>query len=624
MALRREFEFPRPPFKLPAVPGPLITTIASIVLIVLGWTVFSAFFRVDVGPDRVGIVTNQFGSDTGEKFAYTWGQKGVMIDTLPPGNHFFNSLMRDITLVDAIDVPPGKAMILNAKYGDAPTDGRIIAEDDVRDGATGAITKRGEKGPRRRVYGPGRYRINPDAFDVQIFDATVITTTGPASPVTVLQTPPDRTRAPRQAPPRQAAPEAARPPVVSAAPPAPGAAPKPAFTHRIGVVISKVGEQPPPGQVLAEEGQKGPLRRLLGPGMYFLHPAMQDVTIIEATDVPAGYVGVVTQQVGKALPPNAALATQPDEKGVASLVFGPGTYFVNPVAAKVDLIDTRFQKLALEGTEGILFPSTDSFPIEIDLAFQWRYTPGDIPRTFVGVGDTQKVIANLLVQQARSIGRIEGSTHAGRDFIEGEPRQAFQEKFATKFAAACKEKGITISRVSVKRIVPPAQIAERMRKAVIAQETMLANKEKEQTNRIEAAYKEAQARVAYTEQQVEAETELLVRGLEAAALKEKGLLEAETEKQVAELGLTAAEIEAQSTQLLGQAEADGERLLKQAQADGLKLLVDAFGRPGAYVAYKFAESFGGDTRIMMSEEGFLEFLETIAAPKPPVAPAAAQ
>jgi regulator of protease activity HflC (stomatin/prohibitin superfamily) len=115
-----------------------------------------------------------------------------------------------------------------------------------------------------------------------------------------------------------------------------------------------------------------------------------------------------------------------------------------------------------------------------------------------------------------------------------------------------------------------------------------------------------------------------VRGLEAAALKENGLLEAETEKQVAEFGLTAAEIEAQTTQLLGQAAADGERLLRQAQADGLKLLVTAFGTPGAYMAYKFAESFGVDTRMVMSERGFLEFLETIAAPKPAVTPASAR
>ena len=66
---------------------------------------------------------------------------------------------------------------------------------------------------------------------------------------------------------------------------------------------------------------------------------------------------------------------------------------------------------------------------QIGLAFEWRYTPGQIPRTFVTLGDPDKVTNNLLVQQARSIGRIEGSRYPGRDFIEGEPRQAFQDNF---------------------------------------------------------------------------------------------------------------------------------------------------------------------------------------------------
>ena len=602
----RDFRLPDPPIRLNQIPKPVIVLVATVLIVGVGWLVFCQFFRVNIGPDEAGIVINKFGEDTGEKFAYSWGQKGTMIETMPPGSYFFNSVMRDIKVVKAIDVPAGKAMVLSAKFGGSPPGGQIMAENDrVEDGKFIP----GQKGPRPRIYGPGRYRINtPDAFDYEIFDATVITTTGPNVATSVAQSSSSRTTTSRSRARKQSQPSPAPAPQPQPA----AAAPAAAFTHAIGVVISKVGDSLPGGQILAEEGQKGILRRVLGPGMYYIHPRMQEVTTVPAVDIAAGYVGVVTQLVGKLLPPDKPLATATDEKGVAGKVLGPGTYYVNPYAAKVDPVDSRYQKVAIEGAGGISFPSTDSFTIVVDLAFEWRYTPGEIPRTFVTLGGMEKVVTNILIPQARSIGRTQGSKHAGRDFIEGEPRQAFQDNFAKEFAGYFQDKGLEIPRVAVKRIVPPTQIAERMRKAVVAMESLLANKEKEQTNRIEAAFTEAQAMVNYVERQVEAETELLVEEIIATADKAKGLVEAETEKQVATLELQAATIEAQITEVLGQADADGDKYVRQAKADGLKLMVDAFQKASAYVSFKFAEAFTPDTKLMMSEDAFLRFLEGLS------------
>ncbi len=603
MAQRRDFEMPDPPIRLSQIPASVITFFLTVILVVLGWALFSGLFRVNIGPNEVGIVTNKFGNDTGEKFAYSWDDKGTMVETLPPGNYFLNSLLRDVKVVEVVEVPAGQAMVLVAKYGASPRAGKIMAEEDELD-ADGRIKKPGQKGPRPRVYGPGKYRINTDAFDCQVFDATLITTTGPAAQTAVERAYRDTARTSRR--------RGRRPAPVKEAVAVPAsqrsAAPEVAFSHNLGVVTSKVGAPLRPGQLLAEENQKGIKKRIMGPGMYYVHPRMMTVTPVKAVDIPAGYVGVVTQYVGEPLPPDQPLATRPDQQGIAADVLGPGTYYLNPHAKKVDRIDARYQKFSMEEAEGIKFPSTDSFTIEVDLAFEWRYTPGEIPKTFDTLGDSENVINNLLIQQARSIGRIEGSRYAGRDFIEGEPRQAFQDNFATTFAASCKEKGITIPRVAVKRIVPPTQIAERMRNAVVAQETLLANKEKEQTARVEALYEEAKTNIEFVEKQVEAETELKVQEIEAEAAKERGLIEVETEKQVAALELQAAEIEAQITELLGQAEADGDRYMRKAKADGLKLLVDAFQQASAYVSYKFAEAFTPDTRLIMSEDSFLEFL----------------
>jgi len=43
-----------------------------------------------------------------------------------------------------------------------------------------------------------------------------------------------------------------------------------------------------------------------------------------------------------------------------------------------------------------------------------------------------------------------------------------------------------------------------------------------------------------------------------------------------------------------------------------KLLVDAFGQAPAYVSYKFAEAFTPDTRMLMSEDAFLQFVTQIS------------
>lgn len=106
----------------------------------------------------------------------------------------------------------------------------------------------------------------------------------------------------------------------------------------LAVVISKTGEQLPPGQILAQPGQKGVLAQVLGEGRHFLNPVVYDHEILPMTVIPNGQVGVVTSKVGDALPSGEFLANS-GQKGIQRQVLGPGKYRLNPYGYNIDIID---------------------------------------------------------------------------------------------------------------------------------------------------------------------------------------------------------------------------------------------------------------------------------------------
>ena len=119
---------------------------------------------------------------------------------------------------------------------------------------------------------------------------------------------------------------------------------------KVGVVTSKVGAELPPGEFLAEPGQKGIWRRVLGPGKHRLNPYGYQVDIVDAISIPVGYVGVVTSLSGKQTTPDAFAG--PGEKGVRQDILQPGLYYVNPKELQVDLLEIGVNQVSLLGKTG--------------------------------------------------------------------------------------------------------------------------------------------------------------------------------------------------------------------------------------------------------------------------------
>lgn len=116
---------------------------------------------------------------------------------------------------------------------------------------------------------------------------------------------------------------------------------------KVGVVTSKTGTNPPPGQFLAEKGQKGIWRYPLSPGTYALNPYAYQIDIIDATSIPIGFVGVVTSLAGTPVAEGAFAG--PSEKGVMEEILQPGLYYINPKAYKVDIIEIGVNQISLSG-----------------------------------------------------------------------------------------------------------------------------------------------------------------------------------------------------------------------------------------------------------------------------------
>lgn len=204
-----------PPAARGAAVGMFIT-LAVVFIFVFIWY----FCRIEPGPDQIAVLIRKTGSDLppDQILALEPGQKGIQLEVLPEGRYFKNPYTWGWRFHEVTDIPAGKLGVLTRLYGSNLPPGEILARE-------------GTKGILAEVLRPGKYRINPYAFHVELFDATTIR---------------------------------------------PG---------HVGVVTSLIGEdvlthdipEEERNQFLVRAGRKGVVREVLDPGTYYLNPYMVNV-----------------------------------------------------------------------------------------------------------------------------------------------------------------------------------------------------------------------------------------------------------------------------------------------------------------------------------------------------------
>jgi hypothetical protein len=84
----------------------------------------------------------------------------------------------------------------------------------------------------------------------------------------------------------------------------------------------------------AGPGQKGVIEEMLGPGRHFINPLNYSTQSVPDLEIPAGYIALLSNKVGKDLSPDRFLAG-PDEKGTQRMVLTPGVWRINPFGQEV-------------------------------------------------------------------------------------------------------------------------------------------------------------------------------------------------------------------------------------------------------------------------------------------------
>jgi regulator of protease activity HflC (stomatin/prohibitin superfamily) len=440
-------------------------------------------------------------------------------------------------------VPPGKHLVIISKNGTALDPGEVLANE-------------GQKGIQREVKGEGWHFVMPIIYATELEENTVI--------------PPGK----------------------------------------VGIVTAKGGKAPAPGRLLAELGEQGIQRLVLPPGAYRLNKHGYEVELTDAIDIKPGDVGVLRRMLGEEGQGRFA-AEGGNEKGILRKVLQPGLYYINTkefevIQAEVGIYQTSFHKPTAGNARdtAITFTCKGGFPIDVDCTVEWEVLPEDMPSLVAEYGLVKDVEKKVIDVQAHAICRDKGIDYGVQDFLQGTTRERFQEDFAEELTRVCKEKNVTIHSAFIRRINIPEAYLKQIRDAQIAHETQLTNKAQEVTAQTEAAVEREKQMIEQEVARVQAETKLLVAGIDQE-VKNVGIkVDAELEKMKADYQARIAALDAERTKVLGEADAQAKQMKDIATNNLYRLKLDVFQNDGnAFLRYTMGEKLNQDMVLRLFHSG---------------------
>ncbi len=515
----------------------IITGVIVLVLLVGGlWEAFKwTQMRVYVDSNHALVVINKFGKPLpAERIVVPRednSYKGVEEDVLGPGRYFFNPVEYDTKLVDLQMISAGdpekwdwdangllkddktapQVGLISLKEGKTPPAGLEVALPPGPDGIP-------YKGVQREVLPPGTYKINPYQMDVTLIPAVVV----------------------------------------------------------------------PPGSV-------GVVTRLTG-----------DVGIVSnatLTEIRAKTTGPSTQQTEtpQDLTGPSRLVVGATQRGILKDVLQPGIYFLNPRLIKVTVVPVGYDQITLDhsNNSGIRFYSKDGYQVEADFTVVWGRSPADAPNIVANIGTTDRVRDNVIEPAMKAACQNEGAKYSARELMQGTTRSQFQDDLSASLEKQVASRNIhvllaLVRNISIKdnsgRDTTQGLIAT-IQRANIEVEKDLTNKQKTETATVAANLEQTLKLVDVARETVASETTVKVANAMAEGNKKAAEIDAQRDLDVAKIELQIAQLDAQRTQILGKAGADVDRLKKEADAKGAKMLIDALGSPQAYNQYIFAQNF---------------------------------
>lgn len=353
---------------------------------------------------------------------------------------------------------------------------------------------------------------------------------------------------------------------------------------KLGVRTRLYGEDLPNGQIIAGENTKGILAEVFTPGKHRVNPYAYHVEQFDAITIRAGHVGVTTSLVG------ADMLTQPDQvseantflvpenmKGVVSIVKDPGTYYLNPYLVSLVEVNLQGQRFEMSGQDRISFLTEDGFTVGVEGTVEFAIRRDKSAELSHRVGDMDDIIKKIILPRARGFSRIEGSKHPAINFIVGQTRQEFQNDLEAYLRKVCKDMGVDIRSVLVRKIEPPDQIAaiNRDREVAVREAEKYQQQIAQARSRAELVKQEMLAQ--QNKEKVEAETDRIRAVINARQEQEVKLVSARKDLDVSKIRLEAAEFEAEAMLLRAEGERAAIAANNSAQEAVFKAEADAVG-----------------------------------------------
>ena len=542
---------------------PISVIFVIVLACALLWGSYQWFFcRFYVDPGQMAIVIAKSGEalPPGQILAGE-GQKGIREAVLGEGRHFLDPILYDVEIRPVVTIPPGKVGLVTSKVGEDLPGGEFLAGT-------------GQKGIRRGLLGPGRYRLNPYGYAIETAEALSI-------PI-----------------------------------------------GYVGVVTSLSGEQAPEAK-FAGPRQKGVRADVLQPGLYYANPKEFKVDVLEIGVNQVSLLGkdggaVVTKKAALDYSANKAIgalqqhalmeqqarrrdyleksrpaqtpapARKPEAKTRKKSVPGP------PATPRPDS-PSPVAGFVLD--QFVTFPSRDGFEISLDMTVEFELEPESIAWVFRQFGDLPVVVDNIIMPQILSISRLKGSAYRATDFIVGEGREKFQVDLKESLSKTLAERKIVVHNALIRHVNVPDQILQPIRQASIAQEEDLTNQEKQNTARRQAQLNTEMSLIQQKGQEVEQQTERIKAVIRAEQEKQVAEINADTLKKSSEIAKRTAEIRAEKTRTLGKAQADVKEWVEGERAKGLKMQTDVFGDSSAFALWEFSSRLNPEIRVNLIHAG---------------------
>lgn len=548
----------------------VLPIVSVIVLVACFKPILRLFGIVIIPDDSIGVVNKKFVLFGANKtlpdgcLVALNGEAGLQADTLAPGLHFWYwPWQYEVAVQKFINIAQGTIGLVEAEGGIAMSNGRVLAKtvdcdsfQDVRK----FLTNGGERGPQIAVIPPGTYRINTAFFNVEQVKSLSI---------------PD---------------------------------------NKVGIVTTKDGKPLETGEIAGKEvkghnnfqdgekfitsgGYKGLQEQVLLAGLYYINPRFATVEIVEMTNVPIAYAGVVIAYVGE-----TGIDVTGDSfkhgnlvnkghKGVWIEPLDPGKYPINPYTHKVENVPTANVVLnwATGKTEAhkldanlstITVRSLDGFKFNLDVSQIIHIPRSEAPKVIARFGN----VANLVTQVLEpTIGNYFRNSAQSSDVIEFlTHRQERQIDAKERISKALQEYNVVAVDTLIGDIVPPDELMKTLTDRKIAEQervTYTTQMEAQRTRQAleqETAKADTQASVVTAERSVEI-SEYTAR---AAVKCAEGTAKAKT---------IQAEADAMVLTTVGNAEAGKIQAIGSAEANVIKQKIESIN-PENYAMIQIADS----------------------------------